>query len=229
VGFPHDSILVHGAPHIDKRYIRQLFRRAETTLADIIEDESPDMSRLSSTLVWIAPDGHLLTAHNSTAQISLFIRDVYSGRMRVLPLLPAKRREGLHLLAHDIFDPENEITNTDEIFICIESGVAHKAMNSEQRALMLGRFLSGPRGSEEKAAEFLTRLAQRAGAKGSFSITFAKLQPARSDPLLIALFEGDSAAGRRLGAGMVPVIGGILERDMALRHYTHPVPRPVLF
>jgi hypothetical protein len=228
-GFPHDSVLVHDAPAADKRYIRQLFRRAISRLADIIDDEAPDTGKVSSTMAHIAPDGTIITAHNGTAQVTLFVRDIYSGRMRAIPLLEETGRDSLTLSTHDAHDPDFGISRSDEIYICIETGNSSAAMNEEQRAMMLGRYLTGPRGSVEKAAEFLARLAVRGGAKGSISVTFARLEPGRSKPLIIALFEGDSAEGHRLAAGMVPVITGILQRDMIMRHRTAPAspgPRP---
>ena len=87
VGFPPSSVLVQEAPFADKRYIKQLFRRAITSFADIVDDEIPDTGRVTSTLAYIAPDGTIITAHNGSAQLSLFVRDIYSGRMRTVPLL----------------------------------------------------------------------------------------------------------------------------------------------
>jgi len=225
-GFPHDSVLVHDAPVADKRNIRQLFRRAITRLADIIDDETPDTGKVNSTLAHIAPDGTIITAHNGSAQVTLFVRDMYTGRMRAVPLLEHTGRESLTLSVHDAHDPDYGISRHDDVFVCIETGNSYEALDEERRAAMLGRYLSGPRGSVEKAAEFLARLAARGGAKGSISVTFAQLEPGRSKPLVIALFEGDSAEGHRLASGMVPVITGILQRDMAMRQRISHAPRP---
>lgn len=216
-GFPHNAVLVHEAPAADKRYIRQLFRRAVSRLAEMLDDETPDTGKVSSTMAHIAPDGTIITAHNGSAQVTLFVRDVYSGRMRAVPLLQDKGRDNLHFGVHDAHDPDYGISRTDEIFVCIETGNSYEAMDEEQRAIMLGRFLAGRHGTIEKAADFLARIAARGGTKDSISVTFAKLEPGRTKPLIIALFEGDSAEGHRLANAMVPVITGILQRDMAMR------------
>ena len=223
-GYPHDSVLVHDAPAADKRYIRQLFRRAITRLADIIDDEAPDTGKVSSTLAHIAPDGTIITAHNGTAQVTLFMRDLYTGRMHAVPLLEPTGRDSLTLTIHNVHDPDYGISRSDEIYICIETGNSSAAMDEDQRAMMLGRYLTGPRGSVEKAAEFLARLAVRGGVKSNISVTFARLEPGRGKPLIIGLFEGDSAEGHRLAAGMVPVMKGILQRDMVMRGRDTPPP-----
>lgn len=225
-GYPHDAVLVHDAPPSDKRYIRQLFRRAINRLADLLDDGVPDNGKVSSTVAHIAPDGTIITAHNGTAQITLFVRDVYSGRMRGIPLLDEHRDESLHFAVHDAHDPDYGINRTDEVFICIETGNSFAAMEAEQRAMMLGRFLAGRHGTVDKAAELLARLAARSGTKESISITFARLEPGRAHPLLIALFEGDCAEGHRLANAMVPVITGILQRDMIMQQRVARTPRP---
>lgn len=221
LGYPHDSVLVHAAPAADKYYLRHLFHRATARLADIIEDDQLDPRRVGTTCVWIAPDGTILTARNGTAQVTIFARDLYTGRMRAFPLLPATAPQHLSLRRHHIYDPRHAIAPGEEIYICIESGKAHRAMDHDTRTQFLARFIDRG-GSSEDATRFLARLAQRAGVDGAFSITFARLEPHRAAPLLIALFEGQTAKTRRLATGLVPVVRGLLDHDRATARRTGP-------
>lgn len=225
LGLPHASVLVHPAPYADKSYLRQLLRQTTPRLADLMDDESAAIGRVATTCLWIAPDGAMLTAHKSAAQITLFARDIYGGRLRAFPLLPAARPAQLSLRQHHIYDIKRGIGTSDEIYINIESGKSFRAMDSHTRLLLLERFLNRG-GTPEEAADFLARLAERAGVEGSFSITFARLAPQREDPLLISLFEGDSAKNRRLAAGLVPVLAGMLQRDIILRRAPREIFRP---
>lgn len=225
LGLPHASILVHTAPLADKRYLRQLFTRATTRLTDLMDDEDINLSRVATTCLWIAPDGALLTAHNSNAQITLIARDIYGGRLRAFPLLPEATPAKLSLRQHHIYDMRHEIGRTDEIYICIESGKSFRAMDRNTRLLLLERFLNRE-GTPEEATDFLARLTQRAGVEGSFSITFARLEPHRPEPLVISLFEGGTAAQRRVAAGLVPVLSGMLTRDSLTRAAQQASRRP---
>lgn len=214
VGYPPDSVLASVAPAANRRYIRALFRRAIARLADIVEDENPVTGRVQSTLAHIAPDGTIITAHNSDAYVTLYIRDRQTRKIRALPLLDTRRYHGMRVQKHE---PRRfRIRKSDEVFICIETATAHAALPAAERTSLLAKFLRSRHGSVEKAAEFLTRLVVRAGAKGNVTMTFARLNPGRKDHIVLALFEGHGADGHRMAAGMVPVTRGILERDRQL-------------
>jgi hypothetical protein len=222
VGYPPDSVLASVAPTAGRRYIRDLFHRAVERLADIIDDETPDTGRVATTLAHIAPDNTIITAHTSAAHVTLYVRNKRTHKVRAYPLLDPRHYSGMRVQEHD--PARFRITRNEELFICIESGDSHDALPAAERTAALAKFLNGRRGKVEKTAEYLTRLAVRAGAPGHITITFARLKRDRADNLVLALFEGEGAEGHRLAAGMVPVIRGILERDRQMQQ-----PRPPSF
>lgn len=222
-GAPQDAVLVHPAPFpvpvAGRRYIRQLFRRAIIRLVDLMDDDSlPADAPVASTLVYIAPDGKLMTAHSGAAQIIIFVRNAGTGAVRAIPLLKARPGGALRVQEHDLKSRTYRIDAADTIYICIQTQSACAAITPEAQAALLESFLYGRRGTAAQAAEYLSGCVAETGMTDPVTITCARLLPLRGEAMIMALFESDTAEGQRVAAGLVPVISGILDYDMKAAH-----------
>lgn len=220
VGYPPDAVLAHAAPAADKHYLRQLLARAQERLAENLDDDEGQVAPVDITLAYIGRDGTMITAHNGKGRITVFARDIYTGRVRAVPLLDDRAPGRLRVAMHNLYGKDSEISRSDELFLCVETGNAYASMDPDRRARLLGSFLAGLEEGEdetERAAQYMVGLAERAGTEGHISLTVTRIEPVRPSSLIVALFEGRRAEARRTAASMVPVMTGILQRDIVIR------------
>jgi hypothetical protein len=219
LGLPHDSVLAYRAPHISPSYIRSSLKRAMQRVRDIFEDPTLPVTLFTPTMAWIGDDDVITIAHKNQSQITLYARDIYSGRVKSMPLIKHTKRKGLHVTSFDLYRPPLNLKRSDEIYICIETALINSKESEDERCRHLANYFSDIINPVEQATDYLVRVKELNHPHEVFSLTLARIDQHRDSNLLIAHFEGYDAASRRVASAMVPILKGILQCDIVSEGY----------